>query len=264
MGMCSGLTITGRREPNCRTSSRAGSRSRAFDRQPSWTEFVRHYCGEGASPTSRACLSMNALPRSAGRGFFPVSGGLPGSPSRLVPSTTWRFRCGQVNILLALTDIDPVTADPDRGRAATKSNFPHPMDMYVDSDGKAGFHGQSARLRSRWRSNKGDCGAVLRRNVARRVLRSNPGEARAVIYIGTESPGDPLATGYQYSKALLGRLTPARRAILERVKPDVPDPFGSARSSSSFCHSESPLRRVSRRWGMTSFLQHQHQGHKAH
>jgi hypothetical protein len=59
--------------------------------------------------------------------------------------------------------------------------------------------------------------------------RENPGARRVVIYRYGPSWGNT-RHGYRYSQELLGRLTPARRRILEPVPPRVPEPSAAPRA----------------------------------
>lgn len=188
---------------------------------PSWIDRMRRYCGENQTWIEGLFIDeCFATVRRTG-GFFPMhSGGQDRAIRNQYGYFDGRWQCGQVNILVALTDIGPGDGGTRIIPGSHKSNFAHPVfnrpynervqDTDEDVPGsitvtmKAGdallfadavSHGASAR--------------------------TNPGERRAVIY--RYGPGwGRTRYGYQYSKELLDRVTPAQRAILEPVIPRVP------------------------------------------
>lgn len=77
---------------------------------------------------SRACSSTNASPRSAARAGASAStpGGYRGAVGGQFRFTNGAFRCGQVNILMALTDIGPGDGGTMVIPGSHKSNLAHP------------------------------------------------------------------------------------------------------------------------------------------
>lgn len=123
------------------------------------------------------------------------------------------FRVGQVNMLLALTDIGPGDGGTMVIPGSHKANIVHPSvkagwdeNQKIDQvEGAYEVH-----------MNKGDvllfCDAISHGA----STRTNPGERRVVIYRYGPKWGNT-RYGYRYSPELLDRLTPERRAILEPV-----------------------------------------------
>jgi ectoine hydroxylase-related dioxygenase (phytanoyl-CoA dioxygenase family) len=188
---------------------------------PSWINRIRRYCGEYQTWIPGLFIDeCFATIRRTG-GFFAMhSGGHERAIRNQYGYADGRWQCGQVNILLALTDIGPGDGGTRIIPGSHKSSFAHPLfnrpyqERFKDDDEivpgsitvtmKAGdailfsdalSHGASAR--------------------------TNPGERRAVIY--RYGPGwGRTRYGYQYSQELLDRLTPAQREILEPIVPRIP------------------------------------------
>ena len=131
-----------------------------------------------------------------------------------------RWQCGQVNILVALTDIGPGDGGTRVIPGSHKSNFGHPVfaqsyqdrckqdDEVVEGSIEVHLKAGSALLFA----------DAISHGATR---RTTPGERRAVIYRYGPGWGNT-RYGYQYSQALLDRVTPAQRAILQPVVPRVP------------------------------------------
>jgi len=189
--------------------------------QSSWIEYVRHYCGEEDSYVEGLFIDECFASIRRSGGFFPVhSGGYRGALRGAYHFNNGVFRCGQVNILLALTDIGPGDGCTLIVPGSHKSNLPHPMDAYVDSEGNpVPMDDLPGAVPVHLR--KGDAVMFCDGASHGASSRTNPGERRAVIYRYGVSWG-ATRYGYRYSQALLERLTPARRSILEPVKPRLP------------------------------------------
>jgi ectoine hydroxylase-related dioxygenase (phytanoyl-CoA dioxygenase family) len=188
---------------------------------PSWIDRIRRYCGEYQTWIPGLFIDeCFATIRRTG-GFFAMhSGGHERAIRNQYGYADGRWQCGQVNILLALTDIGPGDGGTRIIPGSHKSSFAHPLfnrpyqERFKDDDEivpgsitvtmKAG----DALLFSDALSH----GAAA---------RTNPGERRAVIY--RYGPGwGRTRYGYQYSNELLDRVTPAQRAILEPIVPRMP------------------------------------------
>jgi len=129
-----------------------------------------------------------------------------------------KFRCGQVNILLALTDVGPGDGPTMIMPGSHKANFPHP-DMLKPWDEL----GQMDRMEGAVEAylEKGDALLFVDALSHGSATRTNPGERRVVIYRYGPSWGNT-RYGYEYSQVLLDRLTPARRKILQPIAPRLP------------------------------------------
>jgi ectoine hydroxylase-related dioxygenase (phytanoyl-CoA dioxygenase family) len=130
-----------------------------------------------------------------------------------------KFRCGQVNILLALTDIGPGDGGTMVIPGSHKSSFIHPgMIKGWNADGKMDQLEGAIEVHL----NKGDALMFVDALAHGASTRTNPGERRAVIYRYGPSWGNT-RYGYTYSKDLLERLTPERRKILQPIPPRLPE-----------------------------------------
>ena len=190
---------------------------------PSWIQYLRHYCGEENSYVKGLFIDECFASIRRTGGFFPVhSGGFQGALRGAYHYNNGAFRCGQVNILLALTDIGPGDGGTMIVPGSHKSNFPHPGEIYYDKDGKpVPMDALAGAIEVNL--NKGDALLFCDGTSHGASSRTNPGERRVVIYRYGVSWGST-RYGYRYSQELLDRLTPERRAILEPIAPRSPNP----------------------------------------
>lgn len=188
---------------------------------PSWIEYVKHYCGEEGSYVEGLFIDECFASIRRSGGFFPVhSGGWQGALRGAYHYNNGRFRCGQVNVLLALTDIGPGDGGTMVVPGSHKSNFRHPQDMYVDASGKpVPMDNLVGAVEVHLK--KGDAVMFCDGTSHGASSRTNPGERRVVIYRYGVSWGST-RYGYRYSDELLARLTPERRRILEPIPPRRP------------------------------------------
>ena len=184
---------------------------------PSWIDLVRRYCGEQNSYVEGLFIDESlASVRESGGHHSIHSGGYRGALRGKYHYEHGVFRCGQVNIILALTDVGPGDGPTMVIPGSHKSNFPHPetsrygVDVIDDVTGTVPLY-----------LNQGDvllfCDGLMHGGGE----RTNPGERRVTIY----RYGPLWAVtrfGYQYSPELLASLTPAQRKILEPVPPIYP------------------------------------------
>jgi ectoine hydroxylase-related dioxygenase (phytanoyl-CoA dioxygenase family) len=180
---------------------------------PSWIELVKHYGGEEESYVEGLFIDeCIASIRNSG-GHHPVhSGGYKGAMRGAFEYKHGVFRCGQINIILALSDIGEGDGPTMVVPASHKSNFPHPL---------AGDYAKGDRMDTL----PGAIPVYMKKGSALLFVdglmhggssRANPGERRITIYRYGPSWAST-RFGYQYSEELLGRLTPARRKILDPV-----------------------------------------------
>ena len=152
-------------------------------------------------------------------GYFPFhSGSEDGVIRGQYRFVNGRFRCGQVNMLLALTDIGPGDGGTMVIPGSHKSNFTHP-NVKPGWDETQRIDGVEGALEVHL--NRGDALLFVDALSHGASTRTNPGERRVVIYRFGPIWG-ATRYGYQYSPELLARLTPARRKILEPVAPRQP------------------------------------------
>ncbi|MCC7495752.1 MAG: phytanoyl-CoA dioxygenase family protein [Fimbriimonadaceae bacterium] len=191
---------------------------------PSWIDLVRHYCGEEQSYVEGLFIDECIASVRASGGHHPVhSGGYRGALRGRFDYRHGVFRCGQVNIICALTDIGPGDGATMVIPGSHKSNFEHPLkgnygagERMDHLPGAVPVHLQA-----------GDAVLFVDGLMHGGSSRTNPGERRVTIYRYGVSWG-ATRFGYRYSEALLNRLTPARRRILEPIPPLLPtgDPTG--------------------------------------
>jgi phytanoyl-CoA dioxygenase PhyH len=185
---------------------------------PSWINYMRHWAGEEDSYVQGLFIDecFAAIRREGG--YLQVhSGGYRKAMRGQYRYVDGVFRCAQVNVLVALTDIGPGDGGTLVIPGSHKSQFPHPQAAGLKGDRMDDMVGVvQPELK------KGDVliftdtvahGAASRTNKA--------GERRTVIYRYGPVWGATRA-GYQYSEELLARLTPERRAILRPVAPKLP------------------------------------------
>lgn len=184
---------------------------------PGWFAKVKHFVGgERTFDWHHGPLFIDenfANLRGPGEAIGLHSGGVLGVKRNQYRYHNGRFQCGQINILMALTDIGPGDGATMIIPASHKSNFTHPdfdkhrmqageVRSVDDTEGAIEVHLQA-----------GD--AVLfvdaiSHGSARRV---NPGERRIVVLRYGPSWGN-FRHPYRASTALLERLTPRRRSTV--------------------------------------------------
>jgi ectoine hydroxylase-related dioxygenase (phytanoyl-CoA dioxygenase family) len=185
---------------------------------PSWINYAYHYAGEEKSYISGLFIDECIASVRRSGGHHPMhSGGYHGAVRGKYGYDNGVFRCGQVNILMALTDIGPGDGATMVIPGSHKSNVPYPnpkdygkLETMDDVDEAIEVH-----------LNKGDALLFVDGLIHGGSSRTKTeGERRVVIYRYGPVWG-ATRFGYQYSKELLDRLTPERRKILEPVAPVV-------------------------------------------
>jgi len=176
---------------------------------PSWINFVRHYCGEEKSYVEGLFIDeCIASVRQAGGLHSMHSGGFQGALRGAYHHSNGVFRCGQVNIIVALTDIGEGDGATLVVPASHKSNLPYPANPEM--------RGAIAVPMK-----KGDALLFVDGLMHGGSERTNAGERRIIILRYGPLWG-ATRFGYQYSPELLARLTPARRKILQPISPILP------------------------------------------
>lgn len=183
---------------------------------PAWIAHVRRYCGEEDSYVQGLFIDECIASTRRSGGHHPVhSGGYRGALRGAYGFKHGVFRCGQVNILMALTDVGPEDGPTMVVPGSHKSNFAHPeRGDYARGDRMDDLPGAIAVTMK-----AGDALLFVDGLMHGGSSRTNPeGERRVVIYRYGVSWG-ATRYGYEYSPALLERLTPARRKILQPIPP---------------------------------------------
>jgi hypothetical protein len=187
---------------------------------PGYIEYLRRYCGEQGSYVEGLFIDECIASVRRSGGHHPVhSGGYRGALRGAYGYKHGVFRCGQCNIIVALTDIGPGDGPTMVIPGSHKSNFPHPGagdymrgDRMDHLDGAVPVH-----------MKRGDALLFVDGLMHGGSSRTNPGERRVTIF----RYGPLWASsrfGYEYSPELLARLSPERRAILQPVAPLRPPP----------------------------------------
>jgi len=197
----------------------AGAPFEALIDHPSWVGHARRFCGEDDSYVQGLFIdeAMASIRRSGGH--HPVHSGGYKVPLRgIYHFKDGRFRCGQCNVILALTDIGEGDGPTMVIPGSHKSNFPHPQQGdYMRGDRMDDLPGAVPVY-----LNKGDavlfCDGLMHGGSSR---TTEGGERRVTIYRYGPLWG-ATRFGYEYSQALPDRLTPARRRILQPVAPSRP------------------------------------------
>ena len=185
---------------------------------PSWLGHAMRYAGEADSYVRGVFIDESVATIRRSGGHHPVHSGGFRSPLR----NQYRhehgvFRCGQLNVLVALRDVGDGDGPTMLVPGSHKSNLEHPLaGDYARGDRMDDLPGAiPAHLRA------GDALLFVDALMHGAASRTNPGERRIIIL-----RYGPLWArtrfGYEYSPALLQRLTPARRRILDPIPPVRP------------------------------------------
>jgi hypothetical protein len=187
---------------------------------PGWINYVRHYCGEEHSYVVGLFIDeCIASTRTAG-GHHPVHSGNYQVPLRCKYLYEFgNFRCGQVNVILALTDIGPGDGATMVIPGTHKSNLPHPQMEQYSYGGEEPMDAIAGAVPAYLE--KGDALLFVDAIMHGGSERINDGERRITNFRYGPSWGRT-RYGYEYSNELLNRLTPERRRILEPRTPARP------------------------------------------
>ncbi len=187
---------------------------------PSWLPLVRHFCGEEKSYVAGLFIDeCIASVRESGGHHNVHSGGFQGAMRGSYGYKNGVFRCGQCNIIPALTDIGPGDGPTMVIPGTHKSNFPHPQRAEFSYGGDKPMDTILGAIPVYLE--KGDALLFADGVMHGGSERTNPGERRIVIFRYGPVWG-ATRFGYQYSREMLDSLTPERRKILEPVPPILP------------------------------------------
>ncbi len=184
---------------------------------PGWYAKVKHFVGgEGTFDGHHGPLFIDenfANLREKGEAIGLHSGGYDGVIRCQYRYQNGRFHCGQINLLMALTDIGPGDGATMVVPASHKSNFVHP-DVAAHSM-KAGevrsVDGVEGAIEVHLEA--GDALLFVDAISHGSAKRVNPGERRIVVYRYGPSWGN-FRHPYAASEELLARLTPRQRKIV--------------------------------------------------
>lgn len=183
---------------------------------PSWIEHIRRYVDPDGLFIDECFVNRRGL----GGGIYLHSGG---HRRRIRTQFNYHdgvFHCGQINILLALTDIGPGDGCTTLVPGSHKSNLAHPevqWPILSEVDRPALFVEGAIEVYLK----AGDALLFVDSLTHGGLERTNPGERRILVY--RYGPyWSNTRFGYQPSPELLERLTPERRKILQPITPRRP------------------------------------------
>lgn len=187
---------------------------------PGWINHVRRYCGEAESHVRGLFIDECVASMRNEGGHHPVHSGGLGAPLRcLYDYRDGVFRCGQVNVIVALTDIGAGDGATMVIPGSHKSHFAHPEAAKYSYGGEAPMDAITGAIPAYM--NEGDALLFVDSVMHGGSERTNAGERRIVLFRYGPAWGKT-RYGYEYSPELLNRLTPARRRILQPQPPIHP------------------------------------------
>ena len=194
----------------------AGAPFEALIDHPSWIEKVMHFVGgEGTFDYAHGPLFIDenfANFREPGEAIGLHSGGFPPIMRNGFRYHGGRFMCGQINVLIALTDIGPGDGATMVIPGSHKANFTHPhFARHAMQPKGASVEGITASEELFMEA--GDALLFVDGISHGSALRRNTGTRRIAVYRYGPSWGN-FRHGYRPSPGLLNRLTPERRQIV--------------------------------------------------
>jgi hypothetical protein len=182
---------------------------------PSWIGRVRHYAGEEGSYVEGVAIDETIASIRSSGGHHPVHSGGHRSAMR----TQYRvehgvFRCGLVNVILALTDIGDGDGATMVVPGSHKSNFPHPEAGSYEAGDRMDALPAAVPVHLR----RGDALLFVDALMHGGSTRTSAGERRVLIYRYGPIWGAS-RFGYVYDQDWIDGLPEARRAILQPVPP---------------------------------------------
>lgn len=187
---------------------------------PAWIDKVKHFVGgEGTFDYQQSPLFIDenfANLRGPGGALGLHSGGYLGIKRTQFRYYNGRFQCGQINILMALTDIGAGDGGTMVIPGSHKSHFPHPqLEERAIGGKKQSVDGVIGAVEINMKA--GDALLFVDAICHGSAERVNPGERRVIIYRYGPGWGN-FRRGYQPSPELLARLTPQRRQFVQPLQ----------------------------------------------
>jgi len=198
----------------------AGEPFEALIDHPAWFEKMKYFVGgEGTFDYNHGPLFIDenfANLRAPGEAIGIHSGGHAGTKRNQYRVMNGKFMCGQINILIALTEIGPGDGGTMIIPGSHKSNFIHPhYDRHRMAHG-ASVDGIEGAIEVYMKP--GDAILFVDTLAHGSAKRVKEGNRRILVYRYGPSWGN-FRHGYQPSPELLERLTPQRRQIVAPQKP---------------------------------------------
>ena len=187
---------------------------------PSWIDKVKHFVGrEGTFDHHPSPLFIDenfANLRGPGEAIGLHSGGHYGIKRTQFRYYNGRFMCGQINILMALTDIGPDDGGTMVIPGSHKSHFPHPqLERHSIGGEKPSVDNVLGAVEIYMKA--GDALLFVDAIGHGSAERINPGERRVIVYRYGPGWGN-FRHGYQPSPELVARLTPERRRFVQPLQ----------------------------------------------
>jgi len=186
---------------------------------PSWIEKVKFFVGgEGTFDYNHGPLFIDenfANFRGPGEAIGLHSGGHTHVKRTQFHVHNGRFHCGQVNILMALTDFGPGDGATMVIPGSHKANFNHPEFEQHRMAHDASVDGTTGAVEVNMKA--GDALLFVDSISHGSAKRTTPGIRRNLVYRYGPSWGN-FRHGYQPSPELVTRLTPARRQIVQPLQ----------------------------------------------
>jgi ectoine hydroxylase-related dioxygenase (phytanoyl-CoA dioxygenase family) len=192
---------------------------------PSWFEKIKYFVGgEGSFDWLNGPLFIDenfANLRGPGEAIPLHSGAHECVKRTQYMVKNGKFMCGQVNILIALTDMMPGDGATMVIPGSHKSNFAHPHFAQHDWNSAPSVDGVIGAVEANMKA--GDALLFVDAISHGAAKRTNPGQRRNIVYRYGPSWGN-FRHGYESSPELLERLTPQRRQIVRplQLKPRTP------------------------------------------
>ncbi len=189
---------------------------------PSWIEKVKHFVGgQDGFDAMHGPLFIDenfASIRGPGDAIGIHSGGADRVKRTQFRYYDGKFFCGQVNILMALTDIGPGDGGTMLIPGSHKSNFQHPQreQFFLGRGEKPGADGMVGAIEVHMKA--GDALLFVDAIMHGSAMRTNEGQRRICVYRYGASWGN-FRHPYYPSDELLERLTPPRRQIVLPQQP---------------------------------------------
>jgi ectoine hydroxylase-related dioxygenase (phytanoyl-CoA dioxygenase family) len=197
---------------------------------PSWFEKIKYFVGgEGSFDWLHGPLFIDenfANLRGPGEAIPLHSGAHECVKRTQYMVKNGKFMCGQVNILIALTDMMPGDGATMVIPGSHKSNFAHPHFAQHDWNSAPSVDGVVGAVEANMKV--GDALLFVDAISHGAAKRTNPGQRRNIVYRYGPSWGN-FRHGYEPSPELLERLTPQRRQIVRPMQLKLRTPQRQAR-----------------------------------
>lgn len=182
---------------------------------PSWVHHASRYAGEHGTYVQGVMIDEHIATSRGSGGHHPVhSGGHDASVRTQYSYHNGRFRCGQINVLVTLSDIGPGDGATMLVPGSHKSNFEHPL----AGDCARGDRMDALPHAIEVHASAGDALMFVDSCMHGGSTRVNPGDRRVII-LRYGPPWARTRFGYTLSEDLLARLCPGRRRIMQPMPP---------------------------------------------